>query len=340
MKTYNYSILRDFEPRITQTIIPLYVLASKDDRIIISLEECSIEEALNKSMRCSPLSDDHEYYSNIQNFLYSLDFNKIISGEESILDYFGTRILTSTAAGRKESDASKRKLIKSSSEEFHQAEAEKIQAGISKIDNIWIKKGDAWQIEYQGNDFILEDHVGVRYIAYLLQNPGTGILCTTLYNLINAPPIDAILDQYSRMSIDELERENLERLTVIGSPEDPSNLVKAISIFKAEYLQLGQALKRAKKSGNDNLARKLAAIREQIDDKLKEITNKYGLPRSELSDSEKARKRVSLRIQDVIDKIRGKKYHKTLSRHLQKFIKKGTYCIYEPIEDTKWEVDF
>jgi hypothetical protein len=78
-------------------------------------------------------------------------------------------------------------------------------------------------------------------------------------------------------------------------------------------------------------------LREQsgwLEDEMARATGRGGRRRNVDPDAERARKRVSLRIEDAIRKI--ERQHPSLGRHLRHGVGPGITCSYSPEADTAW----
>jgi hypothetical protein len=72
---------------------------------------------------------------------------------------------------------------------------------------------------------------------------------------------------------------------------------------------------------------------------IEQLTAAYGLggrARRAGSDAERARTAVTARVRDAIRHLAAA--HPELGRHLERSIRTGTFCVYEPEQPTRWQM--
>lgn len=168
-------------------------------------------------------------------------------------------------------------------------------------------EADTWQLDYKGKMVRIKDSKGLRDIARLISEPSQEFHCLDLmgstYEHAQAIPL---IDQQSK-------QEYRQRIQVLQT-----------EIQEAEEFQ------------HHDRIQKLRAEYEQILEHLSSSLALGGQPREAGSSVEKARSAVTWRIRSTIKKIG--KIHPALGKHLSNSIQTGTFCSYQPEEDTDWEV--
>ena len=76
--------------------------------------------------------------------------------------------------------------------------------------------------------------------------------------------------------------------------------------------------------------------RDALVQELTAVTGLGGRPRRAGSDTERMRKAVANRIRHALRRI--EQVHPELGRHLRISVRTGTFCRYEPAQDTRWDV--
>jgi hypothetical protein len=165
--------------------------------------------------------------------------------------------------------------------------------------------GDMWLIRYADAEFHLKDLRGVRLLATLVAEPGREfhVLDLERGNVAPAAPIDPrgageILDEEARRQYKSRVVELKEEIEEAEAWNDPERTERA--------------------------RRELAFIEQ-------ELTRALGLggrQRSHGSAAERARINVQRRLRDAIRRI--EEHHAGLAKHLDRAVRTGMYCAYEP----------
>lgn len=173
--------------------------------------------------------------------------------------------------------------------------------------NRFVREGEVWSIAFAGRRCHLRHTRGLADLALLLARPGEEIFAVQLMDGMEprAPlGADAILDERSRLAL----RERLQALE--------------------------RRIADAEASGRD-----AAPLRQEHGAILRELRAATGLGRRRrrLGDAaERARKAVSGRIRESIEKIRGALPE--LARHLDESIGTGSFCTYRPAKPIEWRL--
>jgi hypothetical protein len=165
--------------------------------------------------------------------------------------------------------------------------------------------GDSWVVRYGDSEFHLRDVQGVRLLATLVAEPGREF---HVLDLSRSPrfPLDAIDRGDAGEALDD----------------------EAKRQYRARIAEINEDLREAE-DWND-LARADRARREiaRIEQELSRAVGLGGRDRRARVAAERARVNVQRRIRDAIRRIEG--HHPGLAKHLDRAVRTGTYCAYEP----------
>lgn len=173
--------------------------------------------------------------------------------------------------------------------------------------NRFVRDGEVWSIAFGGRHGHLKHTRGLADLALLLSRPGEEIFAVQLMDgmEVSSPAgADPIFDERARADI------------------------------RARLRALERSIADAEESGLD--AESLRQEQRAILHELRAATG-LGRRRRRLGDSaERARKAVSGRIRESIEKIRGPLPE--LARHLDESISTGSFCAYRPARPTTWRL--
>jgi pimeloyl-ACP methyl ester carboxylesterase len=172
--------------------------------------------------------------------------------------------------------------------------------------NSFRREGEVWRITFAGRHCHLKHARGLADLALLLANPGQEIAATTLMDGGDTrPPLrEPILDVRARGEI-------LEKLRL-----------------------LDDQIAAAEAAGSEAVALRAEDEKGQLLRELRVDSGIGGRRRAFPDASERARKAVSGRIRDSIEKIRA--LLPELAVHLQSAIITGSQCVYRPTQPTVW----
>ncbi|WP_406684885.1 hypothetical protein N1F78_03950 [Seonamhaeicola sp. MEBiC1930] len=185
------------------------------------------------------------------------------------------------------------------------SQTDKINKTTNTKDNGFYRKGDVWEVNYQGELVTLKDTKGFHDIYKLLSNPEKELHCLDLMK-------SAVDESSNTSAIDNKAKAEYQRR------------IKELQIEIEEAESFGQT---------ENIAK----LREEYDGILEHLSKSLGLSgksRKVGSTIEKARSAVTWRIRSSIKKIN--KAHPQLATHLSNSIKTGTYCSYKPEIKVDW----
>jgi hypothetical protein len=172
--------------------------------------------------------------------------------------------------------------------------------------NTFRREGEVWRVTFAGRRCHLKHARGLSDLALLLANPGREIAAATLMDGgQTAPPLrEPILDERARGEIRERLRLLDEKIT------------------------------RAEAAGSEATALRAADEKNQLVRELRARTGLGGRRRAFPDASERARKAVSGRIRDSIERIRAQLPE--LALHLESTIFTGSLCAYRPTQPIVW----
>jgi hypothetical protein len=166
------------------------------------------------------------------------------------------------------------------------------------------EEGEIWCFECDGARFSLKDRKGLRLLAHLVDNPGREIHVLDLERGgdVDAPRADGdageVIDKEARDAYRRRAAELRDELEEAEAWNDPGRCARAREELEAIEAELRSAL------GLGGRARKSASA------------------------AERARVNTQRRLRDAMKRIADE--HAQLGRHLERTIRTGTFCSYEP----------
>lgn len=197
------------------------------------------------------------------------------------------------------------------------------------------RKGDYWDIAYEGEEILLKDLNGLKFIAYLLADPKNKKSAYQLYSLVNNP-----IDR--EISNDELERNKMS-VRISGS-EHLTGEKNSYAYYSNMFQELNEEIDKYTKLNDIKTVKEIEEEKETI---MASIEKEYGitsfnkpsdnvLKKIDDADYKKARDNVSKSIRYAINRI--KEELPALADHLDKSIYQKYGLTYEPSFDIKWQV--
>jgi pimeloyl-ACP methyl ester carboxylesterase len=177
------------------------------------------------------------------------------------------------------------------------------RGGETADENAFVRQGEVWIVRFAGRASYLKHTRGMSDLGQLLSHPGQEIHASVLMDSVGASGADPILDDRARGEI------------------------------KARLLALDEEVRDAEARG-DGAALRAAEERAALISELRAATGLGGRRRVLADPAERARKAVSARIRESIDKLRGPLPE--LGRHLDETIVTGTFCSYTPAQPCRW----
>jgi hypothetical protein len=180
--------------------------------------------------------------------------------------------------------------------------------------DVFRRDGTLWTLRYAGRTVRMRDAKGLRDLATLLRSPGRPIRAADLV----AAAADAAVSAELRMGADEVLDE------------------RARQELRARLLDLEAEIEEAGRWHDPERAARAVLERDALVAELAAATGLGGRPRRLGDQSERARKTVTARIRDVIDRV--ERVHPALGAHLRASVTTGTFCSYSPPAPTAWEL--
>jgi pimeloyl-ACP methyl ester carboxylesterase len=189
-----------------------------------------------------------------------------------------------------------------------QARRGKLALTGSKLAYTFRNEGDYWTVSYEGRMFRFKDSKGVRYLAHLLAHPNSEFSAT-------------VLAAGSQLGEDQSASADL------GDAGEVLD-VQAKTAYRLRIKDLTEELKETKKTGNERRGIKVEKEIEALSTELARAVGLGGRDRRAASSAERARVNVTRTIRIAIGRI--KEHHSGLAKYLDKTIRTGTFCSYQP----------
>lgn len=171
----------------------------------------------------------------------------------------------------------------------------------------FVHTGEVWSLTFDGETVHLKDAKGLRDIAELLRHPNREVHCLELMgSTVHESDRGPVIDSTARRAYQRRARE------------------LQIELDDAETVH---DLERA-----DSARSEL----EMLVDQLTAATGLGGRRRRVGASAERARSAVRWRIRAALRRIAAA--HPALGRHLERAIRTGTYCAYQPAEPVDWQM--
>jgi hypothetical protein len=161
----------------------------------------------------------------------------------------------------------------------------------------------------------MRDAKGLRDLATLLAAPGRPVAAA---KLVAAAAGEAAVPADLRLGADEVLDD------------------RARQELRARLLDLEEEIEEADRWHDQERAARAAVERDALVAELAAAAGLGGRTRRLGDQSERARKTVTARIRDVIDRV--ERLHPALGAHLRASVTTGTYCSYSPPAPTAWEL--
>ena len=195
------------------------------------------------------------------------------------------------------------------SERTRRALAALAPADDSPVDAELRREGPWWTLRFDGQEGRVKDSKGVRDLSVLLAAPGREVAAAELVAqgaVAEAGGADAVLDERARRQF----QARLAELDAELAEAEAANDLGQVGAIKDE---------------RDSLAHELAAA-----------VGLGGRARTLGDPNERARKAVSARLRDAVERIADA--HPALGRHLEASVRTGTFCSYGPPTPVRWRV--
>jgi tetratricopeptide (TPR) repeat protein len=177
---------------------------------------------------------------------------------------------------------------------------------------VFRQDGSAWSLTFEGDTVRVADAKGLHDLRYLLSHPGQPVPAAALQQSVSAqkpgPPSAGVevLDDQARDAYRSRLRDLDEDIADADADNDPERAARAQEERDFLLAELSAAV------GLGGRARRLG------------------------DDGDRARKAVTMRIRNAIDRIG--RVHPQLARHLTSTVSTGRLCSYEPEHPVDWTV--
>ena len=186
---------------------------------------------------------------------------------------------------------------------------EALQSLTAAVDNEFRRLDDGWILAYGGRQVRMADAKGLNDLWQILSAHGREVDVLTLLG---------VADQR------------------VPTGADPVLDPRAKAEYKARLARLDGAIEDAEDTGETDRADLLRAERSAIIRELAAATGLGGRDRRLGAEKERARKTVSARVRDSLNRI--ERLHPDLAVHLRASLRMGTACAYQPTDPTAWRL--
>jgi non-specific serine/threonine protein kinase len=188
--------------------------------------------------------------------------------------------------------------------------------------NMFVQEGEFWTLGFAGRVVRLKNRKGLQDIARLLATPGTETAAIDLAH----PPMAEVPGREPMVA---------EAGLGIEGGAGPVLDAEARRQYRARLLELEDEVVEAEAANDLERASRAREEREFLVAELGAAVGLGGRDRRQLDPVERARKAVTWRVRDAINRIDSA--HPDLGRHLRHSVRTGTFCAYDPPEITAWE---
>lgn len=188
--------------------------------------------------------------------------------------------------------------------------------------NVFRLEGDVWHLAFGGEVTRLTDRKGLHDIARLLRVPGVEVAAVDLL----APWVGGSPGGTPGTQGMALEGG-------VGPALDAT----AREEYRRRLVELEEEIAEAQAHNDPGRAGRANEEREFLLAELGAAVGLGGRARPALDPAERARKAVTWRIRETLNRIEAA--HVALGRHLRRSVRTGTFCVYDPAEPTSWELE-
>lgn len=194
--------------------------------------------------------------------------------------------------------------------------------------SVFRQQGEFWTLEFEGQVAHLADLKGLDHLAQLLVIPGREVLAAELM-AAGTGPADARGRDVGTTTQDGL---HAGVSAGVGAALDPT----AKRAYRERIEELRSEVDEADQFGDTERAGRARGELQLLTDELARAVGIGGRDRPVRSDVERARIAVTRRIRRAIRRIG--EAHTELGRHLDRAVRTGTYCCYDPETPIEWTV--
>jgi tetratricopeptide (TPR) repeat protein len=179
------------------------------------------------------------------------------------------------------------------------------------------REGGYWVVAFEGRTVMVRDLKGMRYVARLLAEPQREFHV-----------LDLVADEAGvSASVDVATRE--PGLSFLGLGDaGPLLDARAKDAYRRRLSEIEEDIEEARNLGDSTRAAQADVERDLLTRELSRAVGLGGRDRRAGSASERARASVTRAVRQALLRVR--EHHKSLGTHLDRTIRTGTYCAYEP----------
>jgi hypothetical protein len=202
-------------------------------------------------------------------------------------------------------------------------------------ESMFLKQGDYWTVQYQGQIAHLKSTRGLHCLASLLGSPGREF---------HVSELAAVVGELSIKVATEVVNIGSQGTTCLRSMrlEDAGPILdlRAKAEYRRRLAELQAELDDAERLNNPERSERIHQEKDCLTEQLAVAVGLGGRARKTSSQAERARSAVTKRIKDSIRKIA--KAIPSLGEHLDTSVKTGYFCSYRPHADCSsgWKVEF
>ena len=193
-------------------------------------------------------------------------------------------------------------------------------------ENVFFQMGRYWVVKYKGKPTTLRDRKGLQYIGYLLKHPGEQFWVVELTSVFEKNQPDTISEEYRRMNAEELERCGMSVRKDLDGPRTKLNQA-VIDKYKEQYKDLECQLEEATKNNDQGNVEKIQNWIRMIKEEI------FKRPDIDNTVTKKAYLNIKNHIGRALKDIGNDPNISPLKKYLQRYIKTGFSCSYNPDPD-------
>jgi hypothetical protein len=201
-------------------------------------------------------------------------------------------------------------------EQNQASDPDRYRVTVPRDDHVFRREGDSWAVMFDGRTAHLRDLKGFRYLACLLASPGREFHVLDLVAAQSGSPANSRHIAESGLTVRH------------GLSFGPALDAQAKEAYRRRLVEIDEDIEEAQELGDDE---RVAQAESERDFLIRELARAVGLggrDRRLGSDSERARASVTRAVRKAM--VRIGEHHPALGEHLDRAIRTGTWCAYQP----------
>jgi tetratricopeptide (TPR) repeat protein len=190
--------------------------------------------------------------------------------------------------------------------------------------NVFRREGDYWTVAFDGHTVRVRDRKGTRYVARLLADPHREFHV-----------IDLVAGEMDMPASGHTAAEPALSYAVLGDA-GPVLDARAKDAYRRRLTEIEDDIDEARARGDSARGAQANTERELLVRELSRAVGLGGRDRRVGSAAERARASVTRAVRQAVLRIR--EHHPSLGTHLDRTIRTGTYCAYDPRTPVVWEL--